>query len=119
MLRILFDRHNDGSVVFRCTRADGASTWQRHATKSAMFFPFLVEHTVGLFDTERVGGAPPLTAEEFNAIIADLASSDRVESPPSVTDAQLQAVRARISELYDTLASLQSGKALELTFETA
>ena len=164
MLRVRFDRQGDGSVVFRCTRDDGTATWQKHTTKSAMFFPFhdlthfavettfgfrkgfygliaegwdiadtsgkgargalpreavLVEHMVGLFDTERVGGAQPLTALEFNAILADLASSDRIDSPPPVTDAQLEAVRGRISELYDELAGLQPGKALELAFETA
>lgn len=164
MLRIRFERQDDGSVVFRCTRADGTSTWQKHTAKSAMFFPFhdlthfavestfgfskgfyglisegwdiadtsgkgargklpreavLVEHMVGLFDTERVGGAQPLTAHEFSAILADLASSDRIESPPSVAETQLQAVRARISELYDALAALQPGNALELAFEAA
>ena len=164
MLRIRFERQNDGSMVFRCTRTDGTSTWQKHVAKSAMFFPFhdlthyavesifgfrrgfygliaegwdiadtggkgargrlpdeaiLVEHLVGLFDTERVGGAPPLTADEFNRILADLASSDRISSPPAVTDAQLTAVRARISELYDELAALQPGKSLELSFGSA
>ncbi|HUR91775.1 MAG TPA: hypothetical protein VMY38_03790 [Gemmatimonadaceae bacterium] len=162
MLRLSFERQHDGSVVFRCTRADATSTWQRHSAKSAMFFPFhdlthfavestfgfskgfygliaegwdiadtsgkgargrlppeaiLVEHMVGLFDTERVGGAPPLTADEFNKILADLASSGRIDSPPVVTAAQLQAVRARISELYERLAALQPGNALELSFE--
>ena len=164
MLRIRFERQSDGSVVFRCTRADGTSTWQKHGAKSAMFFPFhdlthyavesvfafrrgfygliaegweiadtggkgargrlpdeaiLVEHMVGLFDTERVGGASPLTADEFNGILADLASSDRISSPPAVTDAQLTAVRARISELHDKLAALQPGKSLELSFDSA
>ncbi len=27
MLRILFDKQRDGSMVFRCTRADGSSSW--------------------------------------------------------------------------------------------
>jgi len=164
MLGIRFERQNDGSVVFRCTRADGTATWQKHAGKSAMFFPFhdlthfavesvfsftrgfygliaegweiadtggksargplpreavLVEHMVGLFDTERVGGAAALSAEEFNKILSDLASSDRITSPPVVTDAQLTCVRAKISELYDGLAALRPGESLELTFDSA
>lgn len=164
MLRISFERQEDASVVFRCTRADGTTTWQNHTTKSARFFPFhdlthfaveyvfgfskgfygliadgwdiadtsgkgargklpaeaiLVEHMVGLFDTERAGGAPPLTADEFNGILADLASSDRIGSPPAVTDAELQAVRDRIAELYAALAGLQPGETLELTFGPA
>lgn len=164
MLRIQFERQDDGSVVFRCTRADGTSTWQKHTANSAMFFPshdltyfavesafgfsegfygliargwdiddtsgkgargelppeaVLVEHIVGLFDTERAGTAQPLTAAEFNAILADLASSNRIESPPMVTDAKLQAVRARTRELYAELAGLEPGRALELSFDTA
>ena len=164
MLRIRFERQNDGAIGFRCTRADGTSTWQKHVAKSAMFFPFhdlthyavesvfsfargfygliaegweiadttgkgargrlpdeavLVEHIVGLFDTERVGGAPALTADEFNRLLADLAASGRISSPPVVTDAQLMAVRAQVSELHDRLAALQPGQSLELSFDSA
>jgi hypothetical protein len=164
MLRIEFDRQSDGSVVFRCTRGDGTTTWQKHAGKTAAFFPFhdlthyavetafafrdgfyglidagwdigdtggkgargalpreavLAEHVVGLFDTERVGGAPPLTADEFNKILSDLAASRGLGLPPVVTDAQLAAVRSTISELYDRLATLQPGHSMELSFEAA
>ncbi|MGI8619544.1 MAG: hypothetical protein ACR2L6_10715 [Gemmatimonadaceae bacterium] len=164
MLRILFEKQPDGSIQFRCTRADGSSTWQKHAGKSAMFFPFhdlthfavestfgfrqgfyglisegwdiadtggkgargrlppeaiIVEQMVGLFDRERVGGAPALTAAEFNGILQELADAGDIISPPVVTEAQLQTVRARISELYDGLSSLQPGSAMELTFGAA
>lgn len=164
MLRIQFERQAEGAVVFRCLRDDGTSAWQKHAGKTALFFPFhdlthvavestfafrrgfygliaegweiadtggkgargrlpdeaiLVEHMVGLFDTERVGGAPPLTADEFNQILTDLAASDRISSPPRVTEAQLMAVRTKISELYDRLASLQPESKLELSFEAS
>ncbi len=164
MLRIEFERQGDGAVVFRCTRPDGTSTWQKHVGKSAMFYPFhdlthfavestfafsqgfygliasgwdiadtggkgargrlppeaiVVEHMVGLFDRERVGGAAALTADEFNGILQDLTDSGNIISAPVATAAQLQAVRARISELYDGLASLQPGSAMELTFSAA
>lgn len=163
MLRIQFDKQGDGAVVFRCTRADASSTWQKHVGKAALFFPFhdlthyavestfgfsdgfyglidagwdiadtggkgargalparagIVEHLVGLFDRERVGGAPPLTAEEFNGILADLAESGRISHAPTVTESQLAAARSRISELYDQLASLQAGTSMELFFDT-
>lgn len=162
MLRIEFERQGDGAVVFRCTRPDGTSTWQKHVGKAAFFFPFhdlthyvvestfafrqgfygliangwdiadtggkgargrlpgeaiVVEHMVGLFDRERVGGAPALTADEFNGILVDLAASDRITFPPAVTEAQLAAVRGRISELYDTLATLQPGNSMKLSFD--
>jgi hypothetical protein len=163
MLRIQFEKQRDGAVVFRCTRADGTSTWQKHLGKNALFFPFhdlshyavestfgfgegffglidagwdiedttgkgkrgslpyeagVAEHMVGLFDRERVGGAPPLTAEEFNRILAELAESSRISHAPTVTESQLAAVRSRISELYDQLASLQPGTSMELSFDT-
>ena len=164
MLRIEFERQRDGAVVFRCTRPDGTSTWQKHAGKAALFFPFhdlthyavestfgfregfyglisegwdiadtggkgvhgrlppealVVEQMVGLFDRERVGGAAALTADEFNGILQELTDSSNIISAPVATEAQLQAVRARISELYDGLASLQPGSAMELTFGAA
>lgn len=164
MLRIQFEKQNDGSMVFRCTRADGSSTWQKHASKASMFFPFhdlthyavestfafgngfygliaqgwdvtdsggkgargrlpaeavVVEHMVGLFDRERVGGASALTAIEFNGILQELVDSGSITSPPVVTEQQLQAVRTRINELYDTLSSLQPGAAMELAFGPA
>jgi len=40
MLRIQFEKQRDGAVVFRCVRGDGTSTWQKHAGKAAIFFPF-------------------------------------------------------------------------------
>lgn len=78
----------------------------------------VAEHIVGLFDRERVGGAPLLTAGEFNGILSELAASSRLSGAPTVTEAQLAATRSRISELYDRLASLQPGTSMELSFET-
>lgn len=79
----------------------------------------VVEHIVGLFDRERVGGAPPLTAAEFNGILADLASEARISSPPVVTETQLEATRTKISVLYDELSAVKPGTALELSFDRA
>jgi hypothetical protein len=163
MLRIRFEKQRDGAVVFRCVREDGTWTWQKHAGKMALFFPFhdlthyavestfafnrgfygliaegweiadtggkgargrlpdeaiVVEHIVGLLDRERVGGAPPLTADEFNGILAGLAADGRISSPPVVTDAMLDGARTRISALYDELAALQPGASMELSFGT-
>jgi hypothetical protein len=52
-LRVQFAKRADGSVVLRCTRADGSVTWQRHDGRQALFFPFhdlthfAVESTLG------------------------------------------------------------------------
>lgn len=61
--------------------------------------------------------APPLTADEFNGLLSDLAASGRIGSAPMVTDAQLSAARATISELYDRLAALQPGNTMEISFD--
>jgi hypothetical protein len=52
-LRLELVRRTDGTVVFRCTRRDGSSTWQVHQRAKAEFFPahdlthFAVETTLG------------------------------------------------------------------------
>lgn len=162
MLRVEFQREHDGAFVFRCLRADGTSTWQKHVGKNALFFPFhdlthfvvesvlgfrqgfyglinagwdvadtggkgargalpaeavLVEHIVGLVDRERVGGAPPLTADEFNTLLADLARSDRIVTPPLLSDSDLHLIRSERNRLYEALAALQPGAVLRLTFD--
>jgi hypothetical protein len=72
----------------------------------------LVEHVVGMFDRERVGGAAPLSAEEFRAQLA-LAG----QPPPALTDAQLAAARARIDALHGEWAALTPGATLELAYD--
>ncbi len=62
----------------------------------------LVENLVALFSRA------PLDADDFNAQLA-MMSADA----PSFTDAQLAAVRARISELHEAFAAQG---AMELTF---
>lgn len=77
----------------------------------------LVEHVVGLFDRERVGGAEPLPAAEFNAQLKRLAAMGRLSSPPELSEAQLVAARSRIDALHEEWASIAPGSTLELTFE--
>src|SRR5438552_1729678 len=75
----------------------------------------LVEHVVGLLDRERIGGAAPLSAADFNAQINEMAGIDPARSP--LSDEQLRDFRTRIEELHTQWASVPSGSALELTFD--
>jgi hypothetical protein len=77
----------------------------------------LAEHVVGLFDRERVGGAPELTAAEFNTLVAQLVEMKRIQVGRTFTDAELRATRQRIRELHQQWAELALGSALELRFE--
>jgi len=72
----------------------------------------LVEHLVGLLDRERVGGAPPLSAAELRAQLETAG-----QSPPPLTDAELDAARARVAELHDAWAALPAGATLDLPFD--
>lgn len=74
----------------------------------------LVEYVVGLFERERVGGASPLSASEFNAQIDAMIGTDAHR--PSFTDYQLMNVRNRIQELHSQWAAIPVGSTLELTF---
>jgi hypothetical protein len=73
-----------------------------------------VEHIVGLFERERAGGAPPLSASEFNAQIHTMIGTD--PDRPSFTDAQLTNVRNLTEELHNRWAGIPVGSTLELTF---
>ena len=77
----------------------------------------LVEHLVGLLDTERVGGAPPLRAAELAMQLETLRASGRIATTPALTDALLLDVRHRAAELQDTWArSAACGEVFTLTF---
>jgi hypothetical protein len=76
----------------------------------------LVEHVVGLLERERSGGAPPLSAAEFNAQIEEMFSGDE-GSPRVFTDAELNAARNRMAEIHREWAAVDSGKTFDLTFE--
>jgi hypothetical protein len=53
-LTIELEKRADGDVIFRCIRADGSVTWQRHAGARGVFFAYhdlthlAVERTLGL-----------------------------------------------------------------------
>lgn len=74
----------------------------------------LVEHAVGLLDREGSGGAPPLSAAEFNAQIETALGID--PNRPRFTDEKLKNVRSRTEELHKQWASTPAGSTLELTF---
>lgn len=76
----------------------------------------LVEHIVGLFSGERVGGNPPLTAAEFNAQLDAMMESKNIGAGRKFTEAELNASRQRIRELHDRWAAVPNGGTLELTF---
>jgi hypothetical protein len=88
-LRIRFTKRTDGAVV----------------------------HVVGLLDRERVGGAPPLSAAEFNAQIAQFVANDGLDAPRAFTEIELAAVRQRIETLHRQWAVVSPGSSFELTFD--
>jgi hypothetical protein len=73
-----------------------------------------VEHVVGLLERERAGGAPPLSASEFNAQLDAMIGTE--PDRPSFTDAQLKNVRNRTEELHNQWAAISAGSTLELIF---
>lgn len=73
------------------------------------------EVIVGCFDTQRAAGEP-LTAEQCNTSAASWFASAGRPSPVRVTDAQLDEIRAVLSELVGRWHALPPGETLELTF---
>src|SRR5262245_30493919 len=74
----------------------------------------LVEQIVGLLDREQSGGAPPMTAAEFNAQLDKMLGSD--PNRPRFTDNHLTRVRNRTQELHKQWAATAAGSTLDLTF---
>src|SRR5262245_13689008 len=74
----------------------------------------LVEHIVGLLDREQSGGAPPMSAAEFEEQLQIVLGSD--PNRPQLTDSQLTRVRNRVQELHNQWAATAAGSTLELTF---
>jgi hypothetical protein len=77
----------------------------------------LVEHVVGLFSSERVGGNPPLTGAEFNKQLRETAANNGIPVEREFTEPELTTTRGRIRELHDRWAAVPSGGSLELSFE--
>jgi len=63
-IRIESTRRADGSVVLRCTRDDGSSTWEKHEARQALFFAF---HDLTHFAVETILGI----RRGFYGLIAD------------------------------------------------
>jgi hypothetical protein len=76
----------------------------------------VVEHVVGLLERERLGGAPPLSAADFNAQLeADLGRAG-IALTRRIADTELCSVRDRIDELRLRIGMLPPGEPLALTF---
>jgi hypothetical protein len=73
-----------------------------------------VEHIVGLFAGERSGGAEPLPAAEFNALIEQMTG---LRLPHQFTDSELNATRSRIDALHQQWAAVAAGSSMELIFD--
>lgn len=73
------------------------------------------EGMVGLFDQERVGGNR-WSAEAFNEGMRLNAAAHGTPGLRSVTEAELEGIRARYRDLLDRWAATESGATLELTF---
>ena len=70
-----------------------------------------VERIVGLLDAERASGAVT-SAEDFNNFRATEGGS----TPRRLTEAELEAIRARRAELFSQWSALPAGGTLELAF---
>jgi hypothetical protein len=79
----------------------------------------LVEHVAGLLDRERVGGAQPLSAADFNAQIAEFVANDHLDGARAFSESELRAVRQRIESLQREWSAVAPGSSLELTFDRA
>jgi len=78
----------------------------------------LVEHLVGMFDRERIGGAPPMDSDQFRANLQLLVNGGQIAAAPTLTTEQLSRVRKRIGELRERWAMLAAmHQPLVLAFE--
>jgi len=73
------------------------------------------ELIVGCFDTARAAGEP-LTAQRCNETAASWFANQGIPSSVQVTDAQLDAVRALLSDVVRRWHALPVGESLELAF---
>ena len=162
-LRIQFVKDRDGSVLLRCLRADGSTTWQRNRDGRGQFFiihdltHYAVETIlghrrgfwglvaegwglddfgapwpsgrlpedldpseliVGFLDGERAGGVN-WTAEDFNDKTEKYFANAGLATTLTLTDADLDAIRARVRELAGRWMLVPRGGMLELEFNRA
>jgi hypothetical protein len=109
-----FPRGFYGLVAEGWNLADFGTPWPR-GPLPAEALP--AEVIVGLFDTQRAAGEP-LTAEQCNGSAATYFAAAGQASPVHVTDAQLEAIRAMLSDLVWRWQSLPAGASMELEFKT-
>lgn len=76
----------------------------------------VVEHLVGMLDTERASGTE-WTAADINRQAALFANAGGRPAPRALTDAELARVRARVRELFGRWAGLAPGGTIELDFD--
>lgn len=162
-LRIQLVKEKDGSILLRCHRADGTTTWQRNDGARGSFFvvhdlthyavetilghrrgfwgmvadgwnmtdfgapwprgplPADLDPTeliVGFLDGERAGGVQ-WTAEDFNDKAEKYYATQGQDKTTTITDAELDAIRALLRELVGRWALLPRGETLELPFDRA
>jgi hypothetical protein len=92
---------------------DFSSEWPRgripaNADPSELF--------VGLLDAEHASGKP-WSAAEFNQHVAVFFAQLGVPTSPTVTDAQLAAIRTRLADLLAQWHALPTGEAIEIAFD--
>jgi hypothetical protein len=76
------------------------------------------ELIVGFFDAQRCG-VDDWPAAQFNQYAADFYASIGAPNPPTLTDDQLDRIRARLRELRAQWEALPPGAGLELRFDPA
>ena len=79
----------------------------------------LVEHIVGLFSSENVGGNPSLTAVEFNRQLNEMVGPKGIAVGRNFSDQDLSATRERIRDLHAKWAAVPNGGSMELSFNPA
>jgi hypothetical protein len=98
--------------------ADGwdiADTEGKGARGSLPSEAVFAEQLVGLLDRERIGGAPPLTAAEISAHLAQLPEPVAAGAVDSLTDERLQAIRVLTEQLHAAWAAAETD--MELAFD--
>lgn len=75
----------------------------------------VVEQLVGLLDRERSGGAPPLSAADLRAQLANLHPQGTSGIVDALTDERLSAIRDLVDELHTRW--IETGTEMELAFD--
>jgi hypothetical protein len=112
---LAFDRAFYGLVAEGWALADFGTPWPRGPMPPDAL---PAEVIVGCFDAARAAGER-LTAETCNASAAAYFATSGLASPVSVTDADLDRIRQRLSELVWRWHALGPGETMEVVFPGA